>query len=95
MKIRLEYSELENLSKQLQTQEEAFVDCVSEMRRLVQTVPDSWEGKSADAYIAQFEELQPAFEQTQHIIGALQQQINETMLVMKEKDDYLAAKLNF
>ncbi|MBP1045589.1 WXG100 family type VII secretion target [Enterococcus sp. BWM-S5] len=95
MKIRLEYPEMEALSNQLHSQEETFQQCVAELNRLIHSVPDSWEGKSADAYINQFEELQPAFEQTQVIIEALQQQIKETMAVMKEKDSSLASKLHF
>ncbi|GGC91055.1 WXG100 family type VII secretion target [Enterococcus wangshanyuanii] len=95
MKIRLEYPELERLSSQLHSQEEVFTQCIAELKRLIYSAPDSWEGKSADVYIAQFNELQPSFHQTRQIIELLQGQIKETMAIMKDQDDTLAGKLNF
>lgn len=95
MKIRLEYEDLETLVRQLHNQEEVFSQCVEQLNTLVHSVPDSWDGKSANAYISEFDSLQPSFEQTRRIIEILQSQINESMAVMKEKDEQLAGKLNF
>lgn len=95
MKIRLEYENLETLVHQLYNQEEAFTQCVEQLNTLIHSVPDSWDGSSAKAYVSEFESLQPSFEQTRRIIKMLQSQINDSMAAMKEKDDQLAGKLNF
>lgn len=95
MKIRLEYSGLESLTKQLNAQLDVFQQCIAELNRLIHSVPDSWAGRAAEAYVNQFDELQPAFEQTECIIEQLEVQVKHTMAAMKEKDEFLAKKLDF
>lgn len=95
MKIRLEYEELENLVHQLNNQEEIFNQCVNQLNTLIHSIPDSWDGNAAKAYVSEFDSLQPSFDQTRGIIEMLQSQINESMAIMKEKDELLAGKLNF
>lgn len=83
MKIRLEYLELDKLIKKLNVQEEVFTHCVAELNTLIQSVPDSWDGKSADVYVEQFNNLKPSFEQARQIIQMFQHQIKETMSLVK------------
>lgn len=90
MKIRLDYPGLSNLNRQLHVQEEAFVACVEQLDQLVHSVPDTWEGMSATAYVENFDGLKPYFTQTQQIIMEFQSFINEAMKDMKQTDDDLA-----
>lgn len=94
-KIRLEYESISEFSNQLTNQEEMFQNCITDIDSLIKSLPDSWEGMSADAYQEQFEALKPAFETTRQMIQTINEQAMSIMAKMQERDQELASKLGF
>lgn len=94
-KILLQYESLLDFSQNLTSQGAIFDECVTGIKNLVGSLPDSWEGQSAQAYQEQFEALQPAFDATKQIIQILNDEVMAIMSQMKEKDSEIASKLGF
>ncbi len=84
---------LTTASQQLRDQHENFVQLIKSMETTVGSLPESWEGAAASAYIEQFESLKPGLNETAELIQTIQQQIDQILKNVQELDSNMAGQL--
>lgn len=93
MQIRIEPEQLAEISSGLKERGEEFRSLVEQMKILIGKIPEAWAGQSAEAYVGQFEELQPGFNQVEELIQTIGIQIDQVVAAAQELDAEIAGKL--
>lgn len=94
MEIGINSVGLEEIKGQLAVQKEAFNDVVSALKTEIDKIPECWVGTAAEAYVEQFESLQPAFKNVDELIETITTQITQVVSATEGLDDEIAGILN-
>lgn len=91
--IRLNAEGLQFSSTQLKQKGDEFESLISDLQRIVESLPESWEGAAAEAFVEQFLSLKPGLDETRNLIETIAVQIDQTLQAAQELDDKIASQL--
>ncbi len=94
MSIRIEPNEVRNLADQYSQQAQVVDGVNGTMNSLLVQLQEVWEGESAKAYAARFEELKPGFQKAMELIEEIAGELKDTAQRMEEADITAAQKWN-
>lgn len=88
--LKLDYEGMASASKKLVKEGEDFNTCITNMRRVIDSLPDIWAGKAGEKYMTQFDELEPSFKDTKELIDKLAAQMDSIVKAMQDSDQSIA-----
>lgn len=91
--IRLNAEGLTSSSTQLKGKGNELESWIGEVQRIIDSLPESWEGDAAVAYAEQFASLRPSLDQTRELIETIAVQIDQTLAAAQELDANIASQL--
>ncbi len=91
--IRLNAEGLQSSSTQLKQKGDEFESLIGDLQRIVESLPESWEGAAAEAFVEQFHSLKPGLDETRNLIETIAVQIDQTLQAAQELDDKIASQL--
>lgn len=91
--IRLNAEGLQSASSQLKQQGNELENLINQMQSVINSLPDSWEGATAVAYVNQFSDLRPGLNQTRELVQTIAVQIDDALRAVQELDSSLAGQL--
>lgn len=91
--IRLNEEGLTSSSAQLKGQGNELESLIGQMQRVIDSLPEAWEGDAAIAYVEQFASLKPGLEKTRQLVEDIAVQIDQTLQAVQELDANIASKL--
>lgn len=91
--IRYNKAGLTDASKKLKTQGVAVEDLLNEIKGVVDGLGDSWEGEAAQAYVEQFYQLKPSFDNMRQLVDDIATQIDQTLKAATDLDASIKKQL--
>lgn len=88
--LRLDYEGMASASKKLIKESEDFDNCITNMRNVINSLPDIWAGKASVKYMEQFDDLEPSFKETKELIEKLAAQMDSIVKAMQDSDQAVA-----
>lgn len=82
-----------SLYSKLKKEEAAFETSIRSMDRIIQQLPQAWEGQAAQAYVTQFNDLKPGFEKAKQTVGAIARQMDDILKIYQRTETEIARKL--
>ncbi|MBC1560144.1 WXG100 family type VII secretion target [Listeria booriae] len=92
-KIGIDTEELASISTNLKTHAESYDDLVKAMKSEVDKIPTAWDGQAAEAYVEQFEELKPSFNNVLELIETISIQLKQVIEANENLDKETSGKL--
>ena len=93
MDIGIHIEGLQEIKGQLDVQKEAFIDVVQALKTEIEKIPENWVGTAAEAYVEQFESLQPSLQNVEELIDTISTQITQVVSATEGLDDEIAGIL--
>ena len=84
--IRFNAEGLSSAAMQLRNQGNELEGLIANMQNVVNSLPESWEGDAAVAYVDQFSQLKPGLDQTRELVETIAQQIEKSLQAAQELD---------
>lgn len=91
--IRLNQEGLTQSSSQLKQGSSELELLIQNLQKIVDTLPEYWEGDAAEAYRDQFARLRPGLDETRQLVEDIAIQIDQTLAAAQELDSSIAGKL--
>ncbi|MFQ8920856.1 MAG: WXG100 family type VII secretion target [Clostridium paraputrificum] len=91
--IRLNEEGLVQSSSQLKQGGNELETLIENLQRVVDTLPEYWEGDAAEAYREQFSRLRPGLNDARQLVEDIAVQIDQTLAAAQELDANIASKL--
>ncbi|MFV0551409.1 MAG: WXG100 family type VII secretion target [Anaerorhabdus sp.] len=91
--IRLNVEGLTTASGQLKQQGDELENLIQQLQRVIDSLPDSWEGAAAEAYANQFQTLKPGLLETRQLVTDIATQIDQTLKAAQDLDSSIASQL--
>lgn len=91
--MKLDYTEMGNSAKKLDTEMGNFDDAIRNMQTIINSLPDIWEGETSEKYVEQFADLKPSFEKTRDLVGDIAEQMRDIVNAVKTADSDIAKKV--
>ena len=91
--IRLNAEGLSSASAQIKQQSSEFESLIDAMSRVIESLPESWEGDAALAYGEQFTNLRPGLNNVKVLMEDIAKQIDDTLKAAQDLDDVIAKQL--
>jgi WXG100 family type VII secretion target len=88
--IRFNPEGLSQASNKLHQQGADLGTLITQMQNVINSLPDSWEGAAASAYVEQFAALKPGLVKTQELVETIATQIDQTLAAAQELDSNIA-----
>ena len=86
--IRLNAEGLSQASLNLRNYGNNLENLIGEIQNVINSLPDSWEGAAANAYVEQFAGLN----QTRELVETIARQIEQTLAAAQELDSNIAGQ---
>ena len=90
--IRLNAEGLSQAATSLRNQGNDLESLIGQMQGVINSLPDSWEGAAANAYVEQFAGLKPGLDQTRELVETIAKQIEQTLAAAQELDANIAGQ---
>ncbi len=90
--IRLNAEGLSQASASLRSQGNNLESLIAQMQNVINSLPDSWEGAAANAYVEQFAGLKPGLDKTRELVETIARQIEQTLAAAQELDSNIAGQ---
>lgn len=90
--IRLNAEGLSQASLNLRNYGNNLENLIGEIQNVINSLPDSWEGAAANAYVEQFAGLKPGLNQTRELVDTIARQIEQTLAAAQELDSNIAGQ---
>lgn len=90
--IRLNAEGLSQASASLRNQGNNLESLIAQMQNVINSLPDSWEGAAANAYVEQFAGLKPGLDNTRELVETIARQIEQTLAAAQELDSNIAGQ---
>ena len=90
--IRLNAEGLSQAATSLRNQGNDLEGLIGQMQSVINSLPDSWEGAAANAYVEQFAGLKPGLDQTRELVETIAKQIEQTLAAAQELDANIAGQ---
>ncbi len=90
--IRLNAEGLSQASASLRNQGNNLESLIAQMQNVINSLPDSWEGAAANAYVEQFAGLKPGLDKTRELVETIARQIEQTLAAAQELDSNIAGQ---
>lgn len=90
--IRLNAEGLSQASASLRSQGNNLESLIAQMQNVINSLPDSWEGAAANAYVEQFAGLKPSLDKTRELVETIARQIEQTLAAAQELDSNIAGQ---
>lgn len=95
MAISVSPDELRDKADEFRTNMDEQLDIISDSKSLLdQLVDDGFEGATSDAFIAKFEELEPALKEAAELLGEIGDALDQAADNFEELDAEMASSLN-
>ena len=88
--IRFNQEGLADAAQKLHGQGNDLENLISQMQSVVSSLPESWEGSAAVAYVEQFSSLKPGLDKTRELVETIAHQIDQTLQAAQELDSKIA-----
>lgn len=90
--IRMTPAQMHERAGQYRQQAENVSEVIQNLDRLLEALLQEWSGKATEAYVANYEELRPYFEQAKVLIETIAAKLDSTANAMADLDTDIAAK---
>lgn len=90
--IRMTPEQMRGRASEYRTQAEAVQEVIAKMDSLLSALQSEWEGQSAEAYAARYEELKPGFVKAQDLITEIATSLDSAANQTEELDQGLASQ---
>jgi WXG100 family type VII secretion target len=90
--IRLNAEGLSKAAMNLRNQGNDLESLIGQMQGVINSLPDSWEGAAANAYVEQFAGLKPGLDETRELVETIARQIEQTLAAAQELDTNIAGQ---
>ncbi len=90
--IRLNAEGLSQAAMNLRNQGNDLESLIGQMQGVINSLPDSWEGAAANAYVEQFAGLKPGLDETRELVETIARQIEQTLAAAQELDTNIAGQ---
>ena len=91
--LRVDYEALGEASSTLSAQGTIFEDCISEMTRVVESLPDVWEADTCDRYVEQYGEYKQALDAVRELIEDMSVQMQKISDNFAQADADMAGQM--
>lgn len=92
--IKLSPEQMEMKAGEFNTRCEEFTEVVNQMRHMVSTLCEEWNGQSSQAFYDQFNSLEPSFQATNELITSIAQQLRDVSSAMQSIDQEIAGRIS-
>lgn len=92
--IRITPEQMRVRANEFRTEGENFQECINKMRSLINALQEEWEGQASQGFAAQFEALEPAFNNVRELIDDIGGQLDSTATSIENLDQEIASKFN-
>ncbi len=90
--IRLNAEGLSQAATNLRNQGNELEGLIGQMQNVINSLPDSWEGAAANAYVEQFAGLKPGLDKTRELVETIARQIDQSLAAAQELDSNIAGQ---
>lgn len=91
--IRLNEEGLVQSSSQLKQNGSELESLIGNMQRVIDSLPEYWEGDASEAFREQFANLKPGLNEARQLVEDIAVQIDQTLAAAQELDANIASKL--
>ena len=90
--IRITPEQMHARAGEFRNAESEYSRVISTMRNLINTLQGEWEGAASESFAAQFESLQPSFNQMEQLILDIAKQCDDVADATQALDEEIASK---
>jgi len=91
--LKLDYDELESSSRILKDQGDTFEDCITEMSRVVNGLPDIWEADTCNQYVEQYNTAKKTLDEVRTLIQEMAEQMDSIAKNFRDADVNMAGQM--
>ena len=91
--LKLDYEALESSSKTLKEQGDTFEECIGEMSRVVEGLPDIWEADTCDKYVEQYTSAKKTLDDVRDLIQEMAEQMDKIAKNFRDADTDMAGQM--
>ncbi len=91
--IHMSPQEMEAEAAGFERDNENFLEVIHSMRNRVNSLCETWEGRSSENFSMQFSDLEPGFSSTSELILSIAQQLRDISAALQDADEQIAAKI--
>lgn len=92
-KLLVSPAEMRTMMGKLKKEETAFETSIKQMEKIINSLPQKWEGKSSAAYVQQFKDLKPGFSKAKQTVGAIAKQMGDIADIYEKAEADISRKL--
>lgn len=90
--IRITPEQMHARAGEFRNAEADYLNVINTMKNLITTLQSEWEGAASDSFAAQFEALQPSFNQMDQLILDIAKQCDDVADATQALDEEIASK---
>lgn len=91
--IRLNPEELEQYATRYNDESGQVGEMISRLNDLIGQLQDAWEGGASEAFITQYEELRPSFQNMQVLLEDISRQLASSADTLRQTDANIASQI--
>lgn len=91
--LRIDFEGIASSKSAIDTQKANFEELYESMNTTIGSLPDYWEGETANSYVQQFEDLKPSFDAIRDLMDSLSTQLNNISTNFSTADSDMAGQV--
>lgn len=91
--LRIDYAKVAQAVKTLETQGDNFEDSIKEITKVVNKLPDIWEAKTCDEYVAQYNSAKKTLNNVRKLIADMAAQMKAISKNFSDTDETMANRM--
>ena len=91
--IRVTPSELKDVARQYDNESQQVIDIIGRLDKMRDHLVGIWEGSSSQAFVGQYEELKPSFNDMARLLNEVSQQLTKSAQILEDTDNQIASQI--
>lgn len=91
--IRVTPSELKDVARQYDNESQQVTDIIGRLDKMRDHLVGIWEGSSSQAFVGQYEELKPSFNDMARLLNEVSQQLTKSAQILEDTDNQIASQI--
>ncbi|MGE7604660.1 WXG100 family type VII secretion target [Peribacillus sp. NPDC097675] len=91
--IRVTPSELKDVARQYDNESQQVTDIIGRLDKMRDHLVGIWEGASSQAFVGQYEELKPSFNDMARLLNEVSQQLTKSAQILEDTDNQIASQI--
>lgn len=91
--LRVDHVEMADAALKLKNEWDAMTTCITNITKIVDSIPDFWEADTANRYMEQYDELKPGLEEAAQLIIDMSDQMTQISGNFKDADSGMAGQM--